>query len=94
MTEASITPQSAAATAESPLAQWLVDRITFYDQVDAAAITLDTPLAELGLDSIYSLTLCGDIEDAYGLAIDPTFLADFASLRELADGLSARIPAS
>ena len=82
---------TAQATAESPIALWLIDRITFYDQVDAAAITLDAPLAELGLDSIYVMTLCGDIEDAYKVAIDPTFFADYATLGELAEGLTARI---
>ena len=84
-------PPATAATSESPMARWLIDRITFYDQVDAADVTLDAPLAELGLDSIYVLTLCGDIEDAYSVAIDPTFFADFATLRELADGLAAHI---
>jgi acyl carrier protein len=88
------TPPTLSATAESPVAQWLIDRITFYDQVDASTITLDAPLAELGLDSIYVLTLCGDIEDAYGLAIDPTFFADFTTLRDLADALETRIAGS
>ncbi|MET0641869.1 MAG: acyl carrier protein [Jiangellaceae bacterium] len=87
----SITSESAAAVSESPVALWLIDRIRFYDQVDAETITLDAPLTDLGLDSIYVLTLCGDIEDTYGLAIDPTFFADYATLGELADGLSARI---
>jgi len=84
-------PESTQVTAESPMAAWLIDRITFYDQVDAPAVTLDAPLTELGLDSIYVMTLCGDIEDAYGVAIDPTFFADFSTLGELADGLAARV---
>lgn len=87
-------PTSLDTSTESQIAQWLVDRITFYDQVDPVLITLDAPLNELGLDSIYVLTLCGDIEDSYGLAIDPTFFADFTTLRELAEGLSARIAES
>jgi acyl carrier protein len=87
-------PESAQATIESPLALWLIDRITFYDQVDAAGVTLDAPLTELGLDSIYVMTLCGDIEDAYGVAVDPTFFADFSTLGELADGLTAVIDAA
>jgi len=90
MSDISTSP-SPSGTADSPTAQWLVDRITFYDQVEAAAISLDAPLTELGLDSIYAMTLCGDIEDTYGLEIDPTFLAEFATLRELAAGLDARL---
>lgn len=90
-----MTESTASATtteaAVSPMAAWLIDRITFYDQVDPAAVTVDAPLAELGLDSIYVLTLCGDIEDAYGVAIDPTFFGDFETLGALADGLTARV---
>ena len=84
-------PETAQDSAASPMALWLIDRITFYDQVDAEEVTLDAPLAELGLDSIYVMTLCGDIEDTYGVAIDPTFFADFATLGALADGLTARV---
>ena len=87
----STTPATTTQTAVSPMAQWLIARITFYDQVDPAAITADAPLTGLGLDSIYVLTLCGDIEDAYGVAIDPTFFADYATLGDLAEGLATRV---
>lgn len=83
--------QASSATDESPLASWLIERIRFYDQADPETVTLDAPLTELGLDSIYVLTLCGDIEDTYGVAIDPAFLAGFGTLRDLAGALSARI---
>ncbi|MET0781298.1 MAG: acyl carrier protein [Microbacterium sp.] len=84
-------PQTALETSTSPMAEWLIGRITFYDQVDAAEITTDAPLTELGLDSIYVMTLCGDIEDEFGVAIDPTFFAEYATLGELADALAARV---
>jgi acyl carrier protein len=87
------TPEVAVATAESELGQWLVERIRFYNQVDPATVTLDAPLAELGLDSIYVLTLCGDIEDTYDTDIDPTFFADHDTLGQVARALSERISA-
>lgn len=84
-------PGVAPATSSDhpPVADWLIDRITYYGQ--AEVVELDTPLVELGLDSVYALTLCGDIEDTYDLQIDPTFFADFTTLGEFADGLAARI---
>lgn len=83
-----------AHVSASDLAQWLVDRIRFYGQVEPETVTLDAPLAELGLDSIYVLTLCGDIEDTYGYAIDPTFFAEYTTLGELAEGLAPKLPAA
>lgn len=90
------TPETIASSTPSPsdLGDWLVDRIRFYDQVDADSVTLDAPLKELGLDSIYVMTLCGDIEDTYGLEIDPAFFAEYADLRGVADGLYARLTAA
>lgn len=90
-TAAQTTTPSAAA---SQMADWLIGRIRFYDQVDADEITLDAPLSELGLDSIYVMTLCGDIEDAYGVPIDPTFFADYSTLRALAAGLAEHTSSS
>ena len=88
-----ITRTDSAQTTGDTLADWLIGRIRFYDQVDPETVALDTPLTDLGLDSIYVLTLCGDIEDAYGFAIDPTFFAQYATLGELADGLTPRLTA-
>ncbi|GAA0492979.1 acyl carrier protein [Microbacterium aurantiacum] len=90
------TPETIAASAPSPsdLGDWLVDRVRFYDQVDAESVTLDAPLKELGLDSIYVMTLCGDIEDTYGVEIDPAFFADHSDLRGVAEALHTRVTAT
>lgn len=85
------TPSMSISTDATSLTGWLMDRIRLYDQIDPELVTPEAPLPELGLDSIYALTLCGDIEDTYGVPIDPPFLAGFATLRDLAAGLSVRI---
>lgn len=79
-------------TTESDVLDWLVGRITFYNTADEVLPT--SPLAELGLDSVYVMTLCGDIEDTYGIDVDPTFFADFETVDDLAAGLSTRIVTS
>ena len=68
--------------------QWLTQRVLAYGKVAPDTFTVDTPLAELGLDSVYALTLCGDIEDEYGLDVDPTIVWDYPTIRELAEGIS------
>ena len=68
--------------------QWLTGRVLAYGKVVPDSFTVDTPLAELGLDSVYALTLCGDIEDEYGLDVDPTIVWDHPTIRELAEGIS------
>jgi len=68
--------------------QWLTGRVLAYGKVAPDSFTVDTQLAELGLDSVYALTLCGDIEDEYGLDVDPTIVWDHPTIRELAEGIS------
>lgn len=69
--------------------QWLTGRVVAYGKVAPDSFTPDTPLSELGLDSVYALTLCGDIEDEYQLDVDPTIVWDYPTIRELAGGISA-----
>ena len=76
-----------AASIES----WLIGRVVAYGKVDAKSFTPDTPLAELGLDSVYALTLCGDIEDTYALDVDPTIVWDYPTINTLAGGISERL---
>jgi acyl carrier protein len=76
-----------AATVES----WLAGRVVAYGKIDVDSFTADTPLAELGLDSVYALTLCGDIEDEFALEVDPTIVWDYPTIRLLAAGITERL---
>ncbi|MDQ7878333.1 acyl carrier protein [Microbacterium sp. QXD-8] len=71
--------------------QWLAGRVVAYGKMQADDFTVDTPLAELGLDSVYALTLCGDIEDEFELEVDPTIVWDHPTIRELAEGIRQRV---
>ncbi|HEY9307058.1 MAG TPA: acyl carrier protein [Microbacterium sp.] len=71
--------------------QWLVGRVVAYGKMQPDDFTVDTPLAELGLDSVYALTLCGDIEDEFELEVDPTIVWDHPTIRELAEGIRQRV---
>ena len=73
---------------------WLEGRVVAYGKVDVGSFTPETPLAELGLDSVYALTLCGDIEDEFALEVDPTIVWDHPTIRSLAHGISDRLAAA
>jgi acyl carrier protein len=59
---------------------WLLDRVAFYLERPAAELSTDVKLVEYGLDSVYALTLCGDIEDEYGIEVDPTLAWDHPTI--------------
>lgn len=69
------------------LRTWLAARVAAYTRRPAYEIRTDVPLAEYGLDSVYALTLTGDIEDHLGLAVDPTVMWDHPTIDALTQAL-------
>jgi acyl carrier protein len=74
----------------APLHHWLTDRLAVY--LDRLPDTIDptVPLAEYGMDSVGALSLCGDIEDAFGIAVDPSLAWDHPTVVALVAHLSSR----
>jgi acyl carrier protein len=68
--------------------EWLTERVAAYGDVSAEGIDVDAPLTDLGLDSVYALTLCGDIEDTFNIDMDPSVIWDHDTIRSLADALA------
>jgi acyl carrier protein len=67
---------------------WLRERVAAYADVPADGIDVDARLTDLGLDSVYALTLCGDIEDTFNIEMDPSVIWDHDTIRALADALA------
>ncbi|EWM10364.1 acyl carrier protein [Kutzneria sp. 744] len=70
---------------------WLVDRVAHYLDRPGTEIDPDTPLAEYGLDSVYTFALCGEIEDTLGLRVEPTLLWDVDTLNALIPHLAGMV---
>ncbi|WP_405019862.1 acyl carrier protein [Kitasatospora sp. NBC_00070] len=73
---------------------WLLERVSLYQHRDPLTIDPTVPLAEYGLDSVGALSLCGDLEDEFGLMVEPTLLWDHPTLDSLVGYLTAAIPAA
>ncbi|MGW3285365.1 acyl carrier protein [Streptomyces sp. NPDC001002] len=80
MTETDPTP--ALRTPEG-IQSWLLERVAHYLQRPSEEVSADASLAENGIDSVYAFALCGEIEDRYGLQIEPTLLWDVDTITEL-----------
>lgn len=72
---------------EQSLKTWLRQRVAFYVRAPQDSIATDVPLAQYGLDSVYALTLSGDIEDHLGRSLDPTVMWDHQTIDALAAAL-------
>lgn len=88
MTDAIIT-----STTSDALRAWLTERVAMYGEIEPSSFTVTTPLAELGFNSVYALTLCGDIEDAFDIDVEPSLIWDHPNIGALADALADRLTA-
>jgi acyl carrier protein len=85
MTEQTIDVTEAAITG------WLVGQIADYLQVAPDTVVATVPLAEYGMDSVFALALCGDIEDRFGLAVEPTLAWDYPTVEQIAGFLTSEL---
>jgi acyl carrier protein len=71
------------------LRTWLTDRIAYYVEREPHDIDPDTALAALGLDSVYTFALCGDIEDEFRLLVEPKLVWHVRTVNGLAEHLAS-----
>ena len=71
------------------LADWLTVKVAGYLRVPTDAISVDTPVADYGLDSAASLALCADLEDEMGIVAETTIVWDFPTIDAMAQHLVA-----
>ncbi len=69
------------------LSDWLVNRVGFYLSKDASEIETSQPLAEYGLDSVYAISLCGDLEEFVGIPVEPTLAWDYPTIDAIVEFL-------
>jgi acyl carrier protein len=73
---------------EAVLAVWLTGRIAGYLHLGRDAVPPDAPLRDVGVDSVTALALCNDLEDEFGVAVDPTIVFDFPTVDAIAGHLA------
>ncbi|WP_446226119.1 acyl carrier protein [Nocardia sp. IBHARD005] len=76
-------------TTDADIADWLANKVAGYLDTTPDAIDYDRSLAEYGLDSVYAITLCGEIEDTLGIAVEPTLAWDYPTISAMAEFLAA-----
>ncbi|MFH9605905.1 acyl carrier protein [Streptomyces sp. NPDC017448] len=88
--QATTTATTAARTPEEVRA-WLTERVAYFLDVTPQDIASDVLLVEIGLDSVYALTLCGDVEERFGIVVEATLAWDHPTVDALTAHIHAQI---
>ncbi len=70
------------------LVDWLADRIAAYLSADPATIETDVAFGDYGLDSVFALNLCTDLEHEFGILAQPTLTWDYPTIDAVATHLT------
>lgn len=80
---------SSAVVRPTPIENWLVERVADYTERAPHEVDPVVPLAELGLDSVSAVGLCGEIEERWSLAADPTLVFEYPTIADIAAHIAA-----
>lgn len=75
---------------ELEIEQWLVDRIAARLQMPSDQISRDVPILSLGLDSMQSVVLVGELEDWLGCRFTANPLVEHPTIEEISRHLAGR----
>ena len=78
-------------TTYTTLVDWLTNRVAAYLGTKPAAIATDVPFGDYGLDSVFALDLCTDLEHEFGILAQPTIAWDYPTIDAIARHL-AEVP--
>jgi acyl carrier protein len=70
------------------LADWLIDRVACYLNADPDTIETDKALGDYGMDSVFALNLCTDLEFEFGILAEPTVAWDYPTIDDIAGHLT------
>lgn len=76
------------------IADWFTTKVARTLDVAPDTIDAEIPLADYGIDSAASLTLCADLEAEKGIAVETTIVWDYATIDAIAAHLTAEEQAS
>jgi acyl carrier protein len=76
---------------EELLRAWLVDAVAGYLALPPSQVGTEVKLRSLGLDSVHAMGLCVDIEERWGILVEPTLAWDFPTIDTIVAHLCGRI---
>lgn len=74
---------------ETEIVGWLREKVAKETQKALSDISLETPFASLGLDSIVIVTLAADLEEWLNISLDPTVFWEYPTIHQLTEWIVA-----
>lgn len=64
---------------------FLTEKVSHYSKVPVSELTPDRSLEDIGLSSLDIVMISGEIEDEFGIEVEPTDIFESKTISEVAD---------
>lgn len=78
---------------KAEIIEFLLDKISKQTRLARTEIDPHVPLASYGVDSVYAISLCADLEDWLGISVEPTIAWDYPTIDKIAGFLAEQVRA-
>jgi acyl carrier protein len=85
------TMATAIRSTYTTLVDWLTNRVAAYLNAEPAAIATDSAIGDYGMDSVFALNLCADLEYEFGIVVEPTLAWDYPTIDAMAAYLTEEL---
>lgn len=72
---------------ENDIKQFVLEKVALRTKRPVAELTGDTLLAEVGIDSLNAVLICGYLEDEYDLEIEPMVMFQYKTANQVAKAI-------
>ncbi|MCP3801988.1 acyl carrier protein [Allokutzneria sp. A3M-2-11 16] len=76
--------QDTSNASKQTVREWTRERVAVHTKHSPCDVADDVPLYRYGLDSLYAVTLCLEVQERFGLVIEPTTIWDNPTVEKLA----------
>jgi acyl carrier protein len=76
---------------DESLSAWLVDAVAGYLSLPPSQVDTGARLLSQGFDSVHAMALCVDVEERWGVLVDPTLAWEHPTIDAIAAHLGRQI---
>jgi len=74
-------------TNKENIASFILEKAADLTKTDLSTINGDSLLANVGIDSLYAVLMCGFIEDEYELEVEPILMFEYKTANQVAQAV-------
>ncbi|WP_169458321.1 acyl carrier protein [Marinomonas sp. UCMA 3892] len=73
------------------IVDFILNKVSLHTKVPRDTLNADTLLANVGVDSLIAVLICGYLEDEYNLEIEPFIMFEYKTADEVANVIFKRV---